>query len=122
VRYNYPAPQDKRGNLQVIEGVGSKPRLSPFFYAVSCLFVLVVAVLLGSRIQLTEIMENLNQSVKKLGVLESEELILRTKLENKVSVSNVEEKALALGMNKARKYQIDYVNVSCADEMNLCKD
>jgi hypothetical protein len=119
VQYTYADQQQQPTKLRVVEGVARKPLLSPAFYAIASVCVLLVICLLSSRIQLTEVMERLNQSLKKVGVLESEELILRTKLEEKVSVVNLEKEAMALGMGKAGKYQIDYINISCADEVKV---
>ncbi|GHU86046.1 hypothetical protein FACS1894198_5110 [Clostridia bacterium] len=117
VRYDYAVGQDVQAKLRVVEGSKKQPYFDLKFYVVGLVCVLMVAGLLLSRVQLTENTERLNTSTKDLGILESEELILRTKLEDKISVSNVEEKAEARGMRKTRSEQIDYINVSRTDEL-----
>jgi hypothetical protein len=117
VRHDYAVQQDVQAKLRVVAGNRKRPYFSLTFYFMGFVCVLVIAGLLLSRIQLTEATERLNQDTKDLNVLESEELVLRTKLEDKVSVSNVEEAAAARGMERMHKYQVDYINVSRVDEL-----
>ncbi|MDR1260227.1 MAG: hypothetical protein LBJ83_00630 [Oscillospiraceae bacterium] len=123
VRQNYVAQENGRVNLRVVEGSPKNTFLSLRLYAAMFALTLVVIGAIFSRVQLTEITEKMGRDAKKLEILESDELILRTKLEDKVSAVNVEERAMALGMEKLRKYQVEYVNVPFdgKDEINASK-
>jgi uncharacterized protein HemX len=114
--HNYaPQQQNSRANLRVIEGSKRKPYFSAKLYAVSFVLMWAAVGAIFSRIQLTEITEKINQSTKELETLEGDELILRTKLEDKINAANVEEQAAELGMVKIRKYQVEYINISGKD-------
>ena len=114
---NHALEQERAFELRVLRGKGRERRRRYRFklYCAGFCGVSMVLVSLFCRIQLTELTEQINQSSKKLAVLESEELRLRTELENDICVHSLEEKAFKLGMEKLHNYQVEYVNVSRGD-------
>ena len=78
-------------------------------FAVTVLALLSLAVCLSMfmRAQVTEINTDINVAQKELEGLKSEEIRLQMELERKVSFSNIEQAAKALGMQKAEMSQIN---------------
>lgn len=107
-------PKQKQVHLRVIYGTEGKLRLKLglMFYFSCAVFVGLIIFSLFYRIQLTELTEKISTNTKKLEILESEELYIKAKLEDKLSSKNIEKEALNLGMEKIRNYQIEYINIS----------
>lgn len=90
-----------------------------FLFFLSALSVVLIMVSLFLRVQLTELTEQINQDTKKLEVLESEELRVRSQLEEKMSAHNLEEQAAKLGMGKVQDYQVEYISIPRKDNVEV---
>lgn len=127
---NYEYSREYRGvrreeppRLQVREGRKAKPRagISPL-RLILCVLILVALISLAiySNIVMVELGDQLSDAKAQLEVLQSEEVALRSRLESQSSTKNVESYAsAALGMGKADKYQITYLNM--AGEGSICR-
>ncbi|MGN1039477.1 MAG: hypothetical protein ACI4PI_02175 [Oscillospiraceae bacterium] len=90
-----------------------------FLFFLSALSVVLIMISLFLRVQLTELTEQINQDTKKLEVLESEELRVRSQLEEKMSAHNLEEQAAKLGMGKVQDYQVEYISIPRKDNVEV---
>lgn len=90
-----------------------------FLFFLGALSIILVMVSLFLRVQLTELTEQINQDTKKLEILESEELRVRSQLEEKMSVHNLEEQAAKLGMGKVQDYQVEYISIPRKDNVEV---
>ncbi len=90
---------------------------SIFFLSVLSIGLIIASLFL--RVQLTELTEQINQDTKKLEILESEELRVRSQLEEKMSVHNLEEQAAKLGMGKVQDYQVEYISIPRKDNVEV---
>lgn len=84
---------------------------------VAALVVTVVGMLIASRVQLTELDDQINTMEADLVVLESEKIRLTDELARKTSAKSVEEYAYnELGMQKTEAYQIEYIPAENGDK------
>ena len=76
------------------------------------LLVALISLAIYNNIIMVELGDQLSDAKAQLEELQSESVQLRSKLENQSSVQNIESYASAtLGMGKADKYQITYMNL-----------
>lgn len=120
---NYEYSREYRGvrreeppRLQVKEGRKAKPQagVSPL-RLILCLLILVALISLAiySNIVMVELGDQLSDAKTELEVLQSKEVELKSRLERQTSTARVESYAsAALGMGKADKYQITYMNMA----------
>ena len=95
------------------EGRKTKEGISPL--RLLCCLVLLVALIslaIYNNIVMVELGDQLSDAKAQLEALQSESVQLKSKLENQSSVQNIEGYASAtLGMGRAEKYQITYINM-----------
>ncbi|MCI9194470.1 MAG: hypothetical protein HFF14_02735 [Angelakisella sp.] len=112
-REYHSAPKQEAPKLQVREGKRTAEGISPL--RLLCCFALLVALIslaIYNNIVMVELGDQLNDAKAQLEELQSESVQLRSKLENQSSVQNIESYASAtLGMGRAEKYQITYINM-----------
>lgn len=106
--------QEETPRLQVKEGKKNQAGISPFRF-ILCLILLVALISLAiyNNIVMVELGDQLSDAKAQLEALKSEEVTLRSKLESQSSAQNVESyAATVLGMGKADKYQMTYLNLA----------
>ena len=100
-------------SLQVKEGKGTRRRIAPL-RLISCCALLVALFSLGiyHNIVMVELGDQLSESKTRLEELESQAVVLQSKLEGQTSAQEVERYASAqLGMGQVDSYQITYVTL-----------
>ncbi len=99
-------------------------RMLAMFKVAFCAIALVTvaATVVYTRAVLTEVGESINMASKELKELKSENGRLAAELESKLSLRNVEEYATVnLGLSKIEQDQIEYVNLSEGDKIELAQ-
>lgn len=76
---------------------------------VSAMVVAAVCSSLFLRAEISSIKRDINSVDKQIAEYESEAVRLSVEMERKISVSNLEEAAIELGMQKCEKSQITYI-------------
>lgn len=118
---NYEYSQEYRGvrreevpRLQVKEGKKPQASVSPLrFLLCLALLVALISLAIYNNIVMVELGDQLSDAKAQLAALQSEEVTLQSRLERQSSAQNVESYATAvLGMGKADKYQITYMNMA----------
>lgn len=64
------------------------------------------------RVRITEVNSQINEVKNEIVELESEKTRLNVEFENRISYENLEEAAMALGMNKTDKSQVVYIRTN----------
>lgn len=93
--------------------------------AVTLILVLLLGLIAGNiflRVKVTEVTSRIDACDEKLERAISENTSLEMELENRVSLKNLEQSAQALGMQKAERYQIRYIDVLDGDKTQVLKD
>ena len=73
----------------------------------------LISLAIYNNVVMVELGDQLSEAKAQLEALQSEEVTLRSKLESQSSAQNVEKYAsTVLGMGKADKYQITYINLA----------
>lgn len=88
--------------------------LSPSVTAIMCAFF-ILAGLCGNialRLQINEVNSEINDMKSSIAELDSEKTSLEMELERRISYSNLETEALALGMKKPSKDDVTYIRVN----------
>lgn len=88
--------------------------LSPSVMAIMCAFF-ILAGLCGNialRLQINEVNSEINDMKSSIAELDSEKTSLEMELERRISYSNLETEALALGMKKPSKDDVTYIRVN----------
>ena len=99
--------ETRRANLRALKALG-----------VATILLCFIGVIIYSRVKLDEVSRNINDTQKKLAVLESDNTALEMKLNSMVSLDKVEEYAQnELGMVKQEGYQVEYVDLSGNDKV-----
>ncbi len=79
---------------------------------------LVLSAGIYSRVMLTETVDQLSRAEATLAELQSEQTRLKMQLDSKASIKNIEQYATGtLGLNRAEKYQINYIALSGDDKI-----
>ncbi len=79
---------------------------------------LVLSAGIYSRVMLTETVDQLSRAEATLAELQSEQTRLKMQLDSKASIKNIEQYATGtLGLNRAEKYQINYIALSEDDKI-----
>lgn len=88
-----------------------------------CMFYILAlcSVLIYGRVQLTEANAQLQSKEAEYKILDSEYTRLSTELNSIVSLSNVEEKAIELGMTEPTPNQIEYIKLAREDKVELAQ-
>ena len=121
-RVNVAAEKQQQAQLRVIRNEKTvKFKLGMRFYSSLSVLIGLVVFSIFCRVQLTEMTEAISGKNKELAALESEELRIRSELEEALSKQNIEKEAENLGMKKILDYQVEYVNISRNDVVSVCK-
>lgn len=89
------------------------------------MLILVLGLIAGNiylRVQVTEVTSQINSYSQKLERAISENTSLEMEMENRVSLKNLEQSAQEMGMQKAERYQIRYIDVLDGDKTEVFKD
>ena len=99
--------------LQVKEGRKPREGISPLrLLLCGVLLIALISLAIYNNIVMVELGDQLSDAKAQLEALQSESVQLKSKLENQSSVQNIEGYASAtLGMGRAEKYQITYINM-----------
>lgn len=80
----------------------------------------VTAMMIFSRVELTELTAQINKAEKELNQLKNENIKLNIEAESQISLSKVEEYAKnVLGMKKLQNYQVEYVCLTQQDKVEI---
>lgn len=93
--------------------------------AIVMVLLLVLGLIAGNiylRVKVTEVTSRIDDCDEKLERAISENTSLEMELENRVSLKNLEQSAQALGMQKAERYQIRYIDVLDGDKTEVLHD
>ena len=74
------------------------------------------------RVKVTEVTSRIDSCDEKLERAISENTSLEMELENRVSLKNLEQSAQTLGMQKAERYQIRYIDVLDGDKTEVLRN
>ncbi len=86
---------------------------------VAALLVTVFALMIVSRVQLTELNDRISTSREELAILQSETSRLTNELSAKTSAESVDAYAHANGMEKIESHQIEYITVDGGDKIEV---
>jgi hypothetical protein len=81
----------------------------------------MVVVVLMSYAQLTSISADVVSMQKELKTLDAEHVALLTQYERTFDLETVKAAAVAAGMNKPSSSQINYIDLSAPDSVELCE-
>ncbi len=84
-------------------------------FVISGLAIMAVCSSLFLRAEISSMRSDINDINNEIVELESEKTRLSVEMERKVSVINLEESAIALGMQKCEKSQVTYINTNNTD-------
>ena len=80
--------------------------------------IIVVAVtLLYSKVQITELTEQISRMESDLRAAQSETTRLEMEIEGQMSLRNIEEHASALGLTKLQDYQVTCIGINNEDKV-----
>ena len=82
-------------------------------------FVALLAMMIISRVQLTEMNDQILDRQEQLAVLKSETSRLSNERSSKTSAQSIEEYAAENGMEKVGSYQIQYITVDGGDQIEV---
>lgn len=111
--HKYPSSNRKTGSKSSADA-HDKARLVRNF-VISAMVVASVCSSLFLRAEISSIKSDINGVNKQITEYESEIVRLSVEMERKVSVSNLEQAALELGMQKCEKSQITYIMTNGTD-------
>ena len=86
---------------------------------ISVLLVAVFALMIVSRVQLTELNDQISASREELAILQSETSRLTNELSAKTSAESVDAYASENGMKKIESHQIEYITVDGGDKIEV---
>ncbi len=86
---------------------------------VAALLVTVFALMIVSRVQLTELNDQISSSREELAILQSETSRLTNELSAKTSAESVDAYANENGMEKIESHQIEYITVDGGDKIEV---
>ncbi len=89
----------------------------------STMVLLVVIVIAGtylfSKVQITELTEQINAAEKSLNAEQSENVRLQLQVEGQLSMNNIEQYAADLGLSKLQQYQVTCVCLNAEDVITI---
>lgn len=86
---------------------------------IAALLVTVFALMIVSRVQLTELNDQISASREELAILQSETSRLTNELSAKTSAESVDAYAEENGMEKIESHQIEYITVDGGDKIEV---
>lgn len=90
-------------------------------FSVVAVLVLIIAQL-HCQLQLSETVDKISQTEKRIESLQSENTRLQTELNGKVSFDNMETSAKEMGMQKITAAQTEYINLCDEDVSEVVKN
>ncbi len=119
-----PRPEKKMEEKKKAPVPVVKSGLTPALVVKGALVTLIIAFAVGlmlySRVQMTQIDDQINIETTKLNELKGDEIRLNVALDSRVSLKNVEDYATnVLGLRMIEKYQVQYVTLSNGDKVDL---
>ncbi len=114
--YKLPKQQEEVRQPKIVKVPKAKPAVKTASPTKVLLFLIVIIGLsfsvMYSRAQLTELTTKVNAATEELDVLQSETVRLKTELESRISLKNVEEYVtMELGLEKLDPSQIEYITL-----------
>ncbi len=83
------------------------------------LLLAAVAMMIISRVQLTELNDQISDGQEQLEILRSETSRLSNEISSKTSAQSVDAYAQENGMEKVKSYQIEYITVDSGDQIEV---
>lgn len=117
--------QRKKNTLSDVRSSRRPRRATSRIAPLVMMLILVLGLIAGNiylRVQVTEVTSQINSYNQKLERAISENTSLEMEMENRVSLKNLEQSAQELGMQKAERYQIRYIDVLDGDKTEVLKD
>ena len=119
-----PRPEKKLEEKKKPQPPTLKSGLTPAMVVKGALVTLIIAFAVGmmlySRVQLTQIDDQINKETKQFNELKGDEIRLNVALDSRVSLKNVEDYATnTLGLRMREKYQVQYVTLSMGDKVEV---
>ncbi len=99
-----------------------RPKFLSYISTVLCVVVAVTitAMMMLSRVELNEMTTKISKANKQLNQLKNENVRLTLQAESKISLNAVEAYATnVLGMKKLQRYQIEYINLTDSDRVEV---
>lgn len=130
VAYDYERferrPAARKPELEVVqtgraERVAADRQRLALLRTVSMLLVvaIVAAVYLVSKVQVTELTQQISDMNEQLAAAQSEQVRLSLMVEGQLSMSNIEEYAENLGLSKLQQYQVTCVSLDEEDVVTI---
>ena len=117
---------DRRSGRKTASSPARRPRVKMSRpVALVMMLVLLLGLIAGNiylRVRVTEVTNEISRCDVKLERAISENTSLDMEMENRVSLKNLEQSAAALGMQKAERYQVRYLDVLGGDKTEVLKD
>ena len=122
-----PRQEEQVRQPEIVKVPKVKPVSKPMSPVKVLLFLMVIIGLsfsvMYSRAQLNELGAKVNSATKELEILKSENILLQTELEEKISLKNVEEYAtVELGMEKMDASQVEYVTLTSGNQVEITEE
>ncbi len=112
----------QRPHLTVRTTRRAKKSVSPLrLFCCAVLLVCLVAVAICNQVAMVEKGHQLSLAQQELETLKNEAAILQTKLESTASTKTIEENASQLGMGRVEPYQINYVQLTGEDKIEVAE-
>lgn len=126
-RYEYqPRTEVKQApQLRVVKTrkkavAATRPMVIISYLCVGAILIALIAANICNRVALTNLSSDIETANRQLRVLEGDAVRLNSQLESRMSLRTLEETASArLGLGKAERSQITYLNLSGSDKVIL---
>mgnify|MGYP004587874351 CR=1 FL=1 len=120
-------PEEKKPQLQAVHRQKSRVtaarRVSPVIATLTAIAAaLICGYMIYTNVMITETCAAITRVNKEITTLQSEKVRLDSELNAIMSRGNIEEKALALGMYRADKLQVECVEVNQGDKVEVLED
>lgn len=106
-------------NKKISSKKNNKASLGSYYFArnlaIAFLVLAAVCCSLYLRAEISSIKSQINAVNAEIKELESESVRLDVEIERKVSITNLEKEAIALGMQKCEKSQVTYIRTNQTD-------
>ena len=120
-REEFIRPPRRREKKAVRPRVRERQRVSGVLVLGFAALAAMVVVVLMSYAQLTSISADVVSMQKELKTLDAEHVALLTQYERTFDLETVKAAAVAAGMNKPSSSQINYIDLSAPDSVELCE-
>ncbi len=120
-REEFIRPPRRKEKKRVRPRVRERQRVSGVLALGFTALAAMVVVVLMSYAQLTSISADVVTMQKELKTLDAEHVVLLTQYERTFDLETVKAAAAAAGMNKPSSSQINYIDLSAPDSVELCE-